>query len=131
MSQLSEAVSSLRGSLGSLAGSGAAKTASQWTEDTATLSSAVATFAESQEASVAAAEKTVSRYVSQEITVDVPTGILYPHNSTHISKGLFISQFCAIECAMEQAIYESFPQEILPQVFLLPHCMIDVMCCCR
>ena len=77
MSKVVESVSSLRSSLVSLARDGVSEAASQWTEDTATLSSAVLTFADSQKTSVAAAGKTVSRYVSQEMAVDVPTGIKY------------------------------------------------------
>ena len=75
MSKVVESVSSLQSSLVSLARDGACEAASQWTEDTTTLSSAVLTFADSQKTSVAAAAETVSRYVSQEMTVDVPTGV--------------------------------------------------------
>jgi kinesin family protein 11 len=70
VSEMQESCSVLHSSLSSLASGGVA----QWWEDTATLSSAIAQFAESQRAGVAAAGERVSRYVSQEIAVDVPTG---------------------------------------------------------
>lgn len=77
VSKMSESCSSLHSSLASLASSGVTHPASLWREDTASLSSALTTFAGSQKTSMAAARKTVSRYISQEISVDVPTGTLY------------------------------------------------------
>ena len=75
MSKVAESCSGLQSSLASLATSGVVHTASQWTDNMANLSSAVSKFADCQGTSVASAGETASRYISQEIAVDLPTGI--------------------------------------------------------
>ena len=75
VSAVQQSCSTLHSSLNSLATSGVSQPACQWRGDAATLSSAVAEFADSQGAGIAAAGNTVSHYVSQELAVDVPTGI--------------------------------------------------------
>ena len=70
-----ESCSTLHSSLDSLASSGVSQSATQWTQDTATLSSAISEFTNSQETAIAAAEKSVSHYIAEELAVDVPTGI--------------------------------------------------------
>jgi kinesin family protein 11 len=69
-----ESCSTLHSSLDSLASSGVSQSATQWTQDTATLSSAISEFTNSQETAIAAAEKSVSHYIAEELAVDVPTG---------------------------------------------------------
>lgn len=76
-----ESCSSLQSSLSSLATSGVIQPASAWCEDTTTLSSAIVKFTESQGAGIAAATETVSQYISQEMTVDIPTGNVHTNNS--------------------------------------------------
>ena len=82
VSGMLESYSTLHSSLDSLASSGVSQPATQWTQDTATLSSAISEFTNSQETAIAAAEKSVSHYIAEELSVDVPTGILCP--SIHI-----------------------------------------------
>ena len=90
VSKVSESCSSLHSSLASLASSGVTQPASLWREDTTSLSSALTTFAGSQKTSMAAARKTVSRYISQEIAVDVPTGI---YTVYHIVDCYYMSRY--------------------------------------
>ena len=74
VSVVMESSSTLHSSLDSLAATGVSQPASQWTRDAASLSTAIGEFADSQRSGIAAVGKMVSDYITEEISVDIPTG---------------------------------------------------------
>ena len=71
-----------------MATNGVSQPASQWKDDSASLSSTIGKFADSQRTGIAAAAKTVSQYISEGLAVDLPTGTCtHFHFATQAASG--------------------------------------------